>query len=184
MGPSGSGKTTLLSLLAGLDLPTAGHVEILGQDLSKMSEEERTKFRAENMGFVFQSFRLVPTLTALENVQIPLEILGEKKSVSKAKVLLERVGLGSRLDHFPSQLSGGEQQRVAIARAFVAKPKILFADEPTGHLDSLNGGKVLELLRELREENNSSLFVVTHDPSVASLGTHHLKIKDGVMNLE
>jgi putative ABC transport system ATP-binding protein len=180
-GPSGSGKSTLLSILAGLDLPTGGEIEVLGENLTKLGEDARTQFRAKNIGFVFQSFRLMPTLTALENVQIPLELLKDPQSEKKAKIYLERVGLSPRSHHFPSQLSGGEQQRVALARAFVTQPSILFADEPTGNLDSKNGEIVLELLEELRLQNNSTLFVVTHDSAIAAKGNPQLQIYDGTV---
>lgn len=178
-GPSGSGKTTLLSLLAGLDLPSSGSLHLNEQRLETLSEDERADFRARNMGFVFQSFRLMPTLTALENVQVPLELLGQKDSETAARAMLERVGLSRRLSHYPAELSGGEQQRVAIARAFVARPKILFADEPTGNLDSKNGKQVLDLLRELQADFASTLVVVTHDPQVAALAQRELRLKDG-----
>ena len=183
MGPSGSGKSTLLSLLAGLDIPSQGSLKVLGESLEKLSEEQRTQFRAHNMSFVFQSFRLISTLTAKENVQIPLELLNSKQSEQKAKAILDRVGLAHRMDHFPSQLSGGEQQRVALARAFISKPKILFADEPTGNLDSINGSLVLKLLKELVEESKSTLFVVTHDVEIAKMGSHQFKIKDGELSV-
>lgn len=178
-GPSGSGKTTLLSLLAGLDLPSSGSLLLDEQRLETLSEDQRADFRARNMGFVFQSFRLMPTLTALENVQVPLELLGQKDSESAARAMLERVGLSRRLSHYPSELSGGEQQRVAIARAFVARPKILFADEPTGNLDSKNGKQVLDLLREMQADFASTLVVVTHDPQVAALAQREFRLKDG-----
>lgn len=178
-GPSGSGKTTLLSLLVGLDLPSSGSLHLNEQRLETLSEDERADFRARNMGFVFQSFRLMPTLTALENVQVPLELLGQKDSETAARAMLERVGLSRRLSHYPAELSGGEQQRVAIARAFVARPKILFADEPTGNLDSKNGKQVLDLLREMQADFASTLVVVTHDPQVAALGQRELRLKDG-----
>ncbi len=181
MGPSGSGKSTLLSLLAGLDLPTEGRILVDGQDLSALDEDGRARLRAEKMGFVFQSFRLLPALTVLENVLVPLEIRGlagpdERK---RALDLLDRVGLSHRLTHSPLQLSGGEQQRVAIARAFVAKPKILFADEPTGNLDSTNSRKILELLRELQRDSGATLVVVSHDPQVAALADLRVRLNDG-----
>jgi putative ABC transport system ATP-binding protein len=178
-GPSGSGKTTLLSILAGLDRPTSGLVSLAGQSLSELTEEGLSHFRAQNLGFVFQNFRLVPTLTALENVQIPLEILNLPNSEDRAREMLIRVGLKARLEHLPSQLSGGEQQRVALARAFVSHPKILFADEPTGNLDTQNGKMVLELLEGLQKEHNSTLVVVTHDKDVASKGKIQIKMRDG-----
>ena len=178
-GSSGSGKSTLLSLLAGLDVPSTGSIEIDGTDITGLSEDARCDYRARHMGFIFQAFRLMPTLSALENVLVPLEILGEQNSQKRAQELLERVGLGGRLDNLPSQLSGGEQQRVAIARAFAAKPSILFADEPTGNLDTRNGAIVLDLLRDLHREMGSTLIVVTHDAAVAAVGQHQLKLRDG-----
>lgn len=181
MGASGSGKSTLLTLLAGLDVPSSGKIIVEDKNLSDLSEDERSNFRSKNMGFIFQNFRLLPHLTALENVCIPLEILDEADAEEKAMELLVRVGLGNRKDNLPSQLSGGEQQRVAVARAFVTKPRILFADEPTGNLDSKNGGAVLEIMRELHEEHKSTLVVVTHDSHVSSFGEKKLFLKDGVL---
>ncbi len=178
-GPSGSGKSTLLSLLAGLEAPTEGEIVIADQNMALLDEESRSEFRAQNMGFIFQAFRLMPHLTALENVQIPLEILNHKNSRDHAEELLKRVGLGSRLGHFPAQLSGGEQQRVAIARAFVHSPKILFADEPTGNLDSKNGQRVLELLRDFHLSFKATLIVVTHDESVAAHAQSRIVLRDG-----
>ncbi|NCN27995.1 ABC transporter ATP-binding protein [bacterium] len=178
-GPSGSGKSTLLAIMAGLDIPTIGEVLFNNQALSGLNEDERADFRAKNFSFVFQSFRLMPTMTALENVQLPLELLNQEDSQERAKAILERVGLADRALHFPNELSGGEQQRVAVARAFVSRPKILFADEPTGNLDSKSGSKVLQLLKDLQSEEGSSLIVVTHDPQVAELGDATLKLKDG-----
>jgi len=178
-GPSGSGKSTLLALLAGLDVPSAGHITVAGIDLGQQSEEQRSHFRAHKLGFVFQSFRLLPTLTALENVQLPLEILGASDSESRARAMLARVGLDRRHDHLPSMLSGGEQQRVAIARAFVAHPPVVLADEPTGNLDSKNGERVLELMRELQGEIKTTFVVVTHDPGVAARGDQEIKLLDG-----
>lgn len=179
VGPSGSGKSTLLSIMAGLDTPTSGSLVIDGISLETLTEEERALFRAKNMGFIFQSFRLLPTLTALENVLLPLEILGDFEGRSRGLELLKQVGLSERAHHLPSQLSGGEQQRVAVARAFVSKPRILFADEPTGNLDSKNGLTILNLLRELKTENESTLVVVTHDAEIAKLGDQILTLKDG-----
>src|SRR5256884_8972780 len=155
VGPSGSGKTTLLGLLAGLDTPTRGTVVLDDSDLGRLSENERARLRGEKVGFVFQSFQLIPTLTAQENVQVPLELRGDSGAAERARDLLRRVGLGDRLDHFPTQLSGGEQQRVAIARAFANSPRILFADEPTGHLDSETGARIVELLEELHRESDT-----------------------------
>ncbi len=178
-GSSGSGKSTLLTLLAGLDLPTQGEIKINGISYSSLSEDERANFRARNLGFIFQNFRLIPHLNALENVSVPLEILGDSEAKSKALNMLERVGLADRSHNLPGQLSGGEQQRVAVARAFVTRPKILFADEPTGNLDSKNGEMVLKLLKELHEEHRSTLVVVTHDSYVASFGANQIRLKDG-----
>jgi putative ABC transport system ATP-binding protein len=181
MGPSGSGKSTLLSILAGLDLPSEGRVLVDGVDLGSLSEDGRARLRAEKMGFVFQSFRLLPALTVLENVLVPLEIRGLSGAAERTRALelLERVGLSHRLTHSPLQLSGGEQQRVAIARAFVARPKILFADEPTGNLDSSNSRKILELLRELQRDSGATLVVVSHDPEVAALADLRVRMSDG-----
>ncbi len=179
-GPSGSGKSTLLSLLAGLEEPTSGSIQIFNSQITKMNEEQKAAFRAFNMGFVFQSFRLLPHLTAFENICVPLELISQN-NYDWAKELLNRVGLGDRASHLPSQLSGGEQQRIAVARAFATKPKVLFADEPTGNLDSKNGSEVLKLLKELQTENKSTLIVVTHDTHVASQGDSTIKLKDGVV---
>ena len=178
MGPSGSGKSTLLSLLAGLESPNIGKIEINGQELTTMNEDQKAKFRAQQMGFVFQSFRLIPTLTAYENICVPLE-LNNSLDEQWVSSLLSRVGLKDRADHYPGQLSGGEQQRIAVARAFATKPKILFADEPTGNLDSRNGEEVLKLMKQMQEENHSTLIVVTHDPNVAKLGNRLIQLKDG-----
>jgi putative ABC transport system ATP-binding protein len=152
VGPSGSGKTTLLGLCAGLDAPSAGSVELCGYDLSTLSQDERAQLRNKHVGFIFQNFQLLPTLTALENVSVPLELQGGKDAAKKSKALLEKVGLADRINHYPSQLSGGEQQRVALARAFSNNPSILFADEPTGNLDEETGEKVIQLLFELNKE--------------------------------
>src|ERR1044072_730465 len=156
VGPSGSGKTTLLGLLAGLDAPTRGRVVLDDVDLTALDEDARAKLRGEKVGFIFQSFQLIPTLTALENVQVPLELRGESGAAPRAVELLTRVGLRDRMDHFPSQLSGGEQQRVAIARAFSNRPRILFADEPTGNLDATTGSRIVELIEELNRESGTS----------------------------
>lgn len=177
-GPSGSGKTTLLGILAGLESPDEGSVKINGVDLATLDEDARADFRARNMGFIFQSFRLIPHLTALENVEVPLEIIGEGER-GAARALLEKVGLGDRLHHKPSELSGGEQQRVAIARAFVTRPRLLFADEPTGNLDSKNGAAVLALIHDLQSSAGSTVLVVTHDAEVAAQGSLALKLRDG-----
>ncbi|HAD42517.1 MAG TPA: ABC transporter [Plesiomonas shigelloides] len=168
VGASGSGKSTLLGLLAGLDLPSVGNISILGQSLTELDEEGRAKLRAEQIGFVFQSFLLLPTMTALENVMLPAELRGETDCEPRARALLESVGLGDRLHHLPPRLSGGEQQRVAIARAFMTRPRLLLADEPTGNLDSKTGEKVIELLFALNREHGTTLVVVTHDRELAS----------------
>lgn len=167
VGASGSGKSTLLGLLAGLDLPSVGSISILGQSLTELDEEGRAKLRAEQIGFVFQSFLLLPTMTALENVMLPAELRGETDCEPRARALLESVGLGDRLHHLPPRLSGGEQQRVAIARAFMTRPRLLLADEPTGNLDSKTGEKVIELLFALNREHGTTLVVVTHDRELA-----------------
>ncbi len=166
-GVSGSGKSTLLSLLAGLDKPTSGQVKIDGQSLTKLDEEQRAALRRDKIGFIFQSFHLIPALTALDNVMLPLELKGDKNAREQAFNLLERVGLSERYEHQPLQLSGGEQQRVAIARAFAGEPEILFADEPTGNLDQLSGENVIELLFQLNQEQGTTLVLVTHDPLLA-----------------
>ena len=169
VGPSGSGKTTLLGLLAGLDEPTRGRVYLDGEDIFALTEDGRAEFRLQRVGFVFQTFYLLPTLTALENVVVPLELRGTAKGLTgEATALLERVGLGDRLDHFPAQLSGGEQQRVALARAFANRPKILFADEPTGNLDQETGEGIVEMLEELNRDARTTLVMVTHDLSLAA----------------
>ena len=169
VGPSGSGKTTLLGLLAGLDEPTRGRVYLDGDDIFALTEDGRAEFRLQRVGFVFQTFYLLPTLTALENVLVPLELRGTAKGLTgEATALLERVGLGDRLDHFPAQLSGGEQQRVALARAFANRPKILFADEPTGNLDQETGEGIVEMLEELNRDARTTLVMVTHDLSLAA----------------
>jgi putative ABC transport system ATP-binding protein len=181
VGPSGSGKTTLLGLLAGLDTPTMGHVILDGADLGSLTEDERARLRGEKVGFVFQSFQLIATLTAVENVQVPLELRGEAGAPERARELLERVGLGDRLDHFPVQLSGGEQQRVAIARAFSNRPRILFADEPTGNLDGATGLRIVELLEELNRESGSTIILVTHDLALAQRASRLIRLSDGVV---
>ena len=169
LGFSGSGKTTLLGLLAGLDEPTRGRVYLDGEDIFALTEDGRAEFRLQRVGFVFQTFYLLPTLTALENVLVPLELRGTAKGLTgEATALLERVGLGDRLDHFPAQLSGGEQQRVALARAFANRPKILFADEPTGNLDQETGEGIVEMLEELNRDARTTLVMVTHDLSPAA----------------
>ena len=167
VGASGSGKSTLLGLLAGLDLPSQGEIEILGKSLGELDEEGRARLRAEQIGFVFQSFLLLPTMTALENVMLPAELRGERECEPRARELLAAVGLSERLHHLPPRLSGGEQQRVAIARAFMTRPSLLLADEPTGNLDSKTGEKVIELLFELNRKHGTTLVVVTHDHELA-----------------
>jgi putative ABC transport system ATP-binding protein len=179
-GPSGSGKSTLLGLLAGLDRPTRGRVVLDGHDLAAMTEDQRARVRAAKVGFVFQSFHLVPTLTARENVQVPLELRGEDGR-ARAEELLQRVSLADRGHHYPAQLSGGEQQRVAVARAFAHRPKILFADEPTGNLDAANGANVIALLGELNRELGTTLVLVTHDPDLAARAHRALRLRDGVV---
>lgn len=179
VGPSGSGKTTLLGLLAGLDTPTRGKVILDGHDLTEMSENERAKLRGEKVGFVFQSFQLIPTLTARENIQVPLELQGVEGAHIRANELLERVGLGNRGHHFPMQLSGGEQQRVAIARAFANSPRILFADEPTGNLDANTGKLVFDLLESLNRESGSTIVLVTHDAVLAERAARTIRLSDG-----
>lgn len=180
-GPSGSGKTTLLGLLAGLDTPSAGRVVLDGADLSTMSEDARARLRSARVGFVFQSFQLIPTLTAIENVQVPLELRGDPRAERRAAELLDRVGLSARAAHFPAQLSGGEQQRVALARAFSNEPAILFADEPTGNLDAASGARVVALLEELNHEAGSTVVLVTHDPALAQRARRQIRLADGVV---
>lgn len=167
VGSSGSGKSTLLGLLAGLDLPSQGEVSLAGQSLNALSEDQRARLRAEHVGFVFQSFQLLDSLTAVENVMLPLELEGHRDARHRASVLLERVGLSQRLSHYPRQLSGGEQQRVAIARAFAAEPSVLFADEPTGNLDRHTGQHISDLLFALNQERGTTLVLVTHDERLA-----------------
>ena len=179
VGPSGSGKTTLLGLLAGLDVATHGSVLIDGNDLSRMSEDQRARLRGAKVGFVFQSFQLIPTLTALENVQVPLELRGDSGAPARARELLTRVGLGDRSHHFPNQLSGGEQQRVAIARAFSNAPRLLFADEPTGNLDSDTGKRIVELLETLNRESGTTIVLVTHDLVLAHRAQRIIRLADG-----
>jgi putative ABC transport system ATP-binding protein len=181
VGPSGSGKTTLLGLLAGLDTPTRGRVLLDNGDLTAMTEDQRAQLRGQKVGFVFQSFQLIPTLDAQENVQVPLELRGESGAARRAKELLERVGLGDRLDHLPTQLSGGEQQRVAIARAFSNRPKILFADEPTGNLDGTTGARIVELLEELNRESHTTIVLVTHDLNLARRAQRLIRLADGLV---
>lgn len=177
-GSSGSGKSTLLGLLAGLDVPVSGSVRLLGNDLFSLNEEQRAALRAQYVGFVFQSFQLLPNLTALENVMLPLELAG-KAARADAAAMLERVGLKERMHHYPSTLSGGEQQRVSLARAFVVAPRILFADEPTGSLDTQNGRKIIELMFSLHREHNTTLVLVTHDPQLAALCQRDIRLNGG-----
>jgi putative ABC transport system ATP-binding protein len=181
VGPSGSGKTTLLGLLAGLDVPSRGQVLLDGTDLTALDEDARARLRGEKVGFVFQSFQLIPTLTAVENVTVPLELRGERGADARARELLERVGLSGRGHHFPAQLSGGEQQRVAIARAFVNRPRILFADEPTGNLDGATGARIVELLESLNREDGTTIVLVTHDLSLAARAQRVIRVADGAV---
>lgn len=179
VGSSGSGKSTLLGLLAGLDLPSGGEVHLAGQRLDTLDEDSRARLRAERVGFVFQSFQLLDSLTALENVMLPLELEGVRQARDQAMALLERVGLGERLRHYPRQLSGGEQQRVALARAFAPRPSILFADEPTGNLDSRTGAHISDLLFELNRERGTTLVLVTHDERLAARCARQLRLEGG-----
>jgi putative ABC transport system ATP-binding protein len=179
VGPSGSGKTTLLGLCAGLDQPTNGTVELCGVDLNPLDEDERAEVRNRNVGFVFQTFRLLPTLTALENVMVPAELRGDVDPRTRAADLLDEVGLGDRLDHYPSQLSGGERQRVAMARAFINRPRVLFADEPTGNLDAETAGRIEDLLFDLNETAGTTLVLVTHDEELAAQTERVLHLRGG-----
>jgi len=179
LGPSGSGKTTLLGLLAGLDRPTSGQVFLDGQELGILSEDQRARVRGEKIGFVFQAFQLIPTLTAQENVQVPMELRGDSGSAGRARELLARVGLSGREHHYPSQLSGGEQQRVALARGFSIRPKVLFADEPTGNLDARTGATIIDLMVELNHDLGTTLVLVTHDLDLAERASRTLRLADG-----
>ncbi len=179
VGPSGSGKTTLLGLCAGLDQSNSGTIELCGTNLSNLTEDQRAQLRNRKTGFVFQDFQLLPTLTAVENVAVPLELQGNKNASKKAKILLGKVGLGDRVHHYPSQLSGGEQQRVAVARAFCNDPEILFADEPTGNLDEETGEKITKLLFDLNKELGTTLVIVTHDLELAKKSDRILRLKGG-----
>ena len=181
VGPSGSGKTTLLGLLAGLDRPTSGRVTLDGIDLGSLDEDDRARFRRQRVGFVFQAFQLIPTLTARENVQVPLELAGADDAGLRADELLQRVGMTDRTHHYPSQLSGGEQQRVAVARAFSTRPRILFADEPTGNLDAANGAIVIDTMTALNAEHGTTLILVTHDLELAGLATRTIRLADGAI---
>ena len=179
VGPSGSGKSTLLGLMAGLDRPTAGLIELDGTDITLLSESRMARFRREKVGYIFQSFHLIPTLTALENVAVPLELNGEQRAGTRAAELLAAVGLSDRMGHYPVQLSGGEQQRVAVARAFACRPPILLADEPTGNLDSATGAHVIELLLSLHRDHGTTLVFVTHDSTLTTSMQRVLSMRDG-----
>jgi putative ABC transport system ATP-binding protein len=179
LGPSGSGKTTLLGLLAGLDRPSAGSVYLDGQELGSLTEDGRARLRGEKIGFVFQAFQLIPTLTAQENIQVPLELRGDARAVPRARELLERVGLSGRGHHYPAQLSGGEQQRVALARGFSSRPKVLFADEPTGNLDAATGATIIDLMVELNRDLGTTLVLVTHDLDLAARARRTIRLADG-----
>ncbi|WP_242690997.1 ABC transporter ATP-binding protein [Lysobacter enzymogenes] len=179
VGASGSGKSTLLSLLAGLDSPSAGTVTLDGETISALDEDGRARVRGEKVGFVFQSFQLLPSLTALENVMLPLELRGDRDAQAPARAILDKVGLGQRLDHYPRQLSGGEQQRVALARAFVTRPSLLFADEPTGNLDTHTGQAIIELLFQLNADAGTTLILVTHDDHLAERCHRRIRLDSG-----
>jgi len=179
VGPSGSGKSTLLMVIAGLERATSGQVRVAGRDLSGLNEDGLARFRRADVGIVFQAFHLVPTMTALENVAVPLELAGARDAFARAEVELKGVGLGHRLDHYPGQLSGGEQQRVALARAFVARPRLLLADEPTGNLDQSTGRTIVELLFQLHERHGTTLVLVTHDASLAERCRRKVRVEDG-----
>lgn len=184
VGPSGSGKTTLLGLCAGLDRVDSGRIELCGENLGQLNEDERALLRGREVGFVFQDFQLLPTLTALENVMVPLELQGAGNASKIGRELLEKVGLADRFHHYPSQLSGGEQQRVAVARAFSNQPSILFADEPTGNLDAETGERIIKLLFDLNADTGTTLVIVTHDMELAEMTQHQMKLKGGKINLE
>jgi putative ABC transport system ATP-binding protein len=179
VGASGSGKSTLLGLLAGLDLPSSGSVTLLGQALYALNEDQRAEWRGRNLGFVFQSYQLLPQMSALENVMLPLELRGERGAMQRAQTLLSQVGLEARLNHYPKTLSGGEQQRVALARAFAPNPKLLLADEPTGSLDAATGERIIELLFELNAKNKTTLVLVTHDEQLAKRCDHQIRLSAG-----
>jgi len=179
VGPSGSGKTTLLGLVAGLDKPTAGTIWLDGVDITTLTDSEMARFRRQKVGYIFQAFHLIPTLTALENVAVPLELSGEPQAEQRATQLLEAVGLQDRGRHYPVQLSGGEQQRVAVARAFACRPPILLADEPTGNLDSVTGQQVIDLIISMNRDQGSTLVLVTHDPALASFAERTIALRDG-----
>lgn len=181
VGASGSGKSTLLGLLAGLDLPSAGSVRIAGQDIFSLDEDARAELRGDKVGFVFQSFQLLPALTALENVMLPLELANAERVRERSVALLERVGLGNRLTHYPRQLSGGEQQRVALARAFAPEPQLLLADEPTGNLDAATGASIIDLMFEMNAEQGTTLVLVTHDEALAARCSRRIRLAAGRM---
>jgi putative ABC transport system ATP-binding protein len=178
-GPSGSGKSTLLGLIAGLDQPTAGDIAVAGVELTQLGEDALARFRRDTIGYVFQAFHLIPTLTALENVAVPLELAGDPDALGRARALLDEVGLADRIDHYPVQLSGGEQQRVAVARAVARRPRLLLADEPTGNLDSATGKQIIELLVALNRHLGSTLVLVTHDPALAAYADRIVTLRDG-----
>ncbi|HTK89833.1 MAG TPA: ABC transporter ATP-binding protein [Verrucomicrobiae bacterium] len=178
-GPSGSGKSTLLGLIAGLDRPTAGTITVAGADLTRLDEDALARFRLDTIGYIFQSFHLVPTLTAEENVAVPLELAGERDALTRARALLGELGLGERAEHYPVQLSGGEQQRVAVARAVARRPALLLADEPTGNLDSATGERIIELIVELNRSLGSTLVLVTHDAALAGHADRLVTLRDG-----
>ncbi len=179
IGPSGSGKSSLLMIMAGLENASSGGVSVMDNDLTTMNEDQMARFRRDHMGVVFQSFHLIPTMTALENVATPLELSGDNEAFSKAEAELRAVGLGERLDHYPAQMSGGEQQRVALARAAAPRPEILLADEPTGNLDSTNGQAIMEMLFDLRDRHGSTLVLVTHDKGLAERCDRIIQLNDG-----
>jgi len=178
-GPSGSGKSTLLGLIAGLDRPSAGRIRVGGAEVTALGEDALARFRLDTIGYIFQSFHLIPTLTALENVAVPLELAGEPDAVPRARALLGEVGLGDRAEHYPVQLSGGEQQRVAVARAVARRPPVLLADEPTGNLDSATGKQIIELILGLNRTLGSTLVLVTHDPALAAHADRLITLRDG-----
>ena len=182
VGPSGSGKSSLLMLMGGLETASGGRIEVLGQDLTAMSEDRLARFRRENMGVVFQSFHLIPTMTALENVATPLELAGASDAFARAAEALDEVGLAARRDHYPAQLSGGEQQRVALARAMVTRPRILLADEPTGNLDGATGEAIIRLLFDLRDRHGATLVLVTHAPELAARCDRVVRLRDGALD--
>ncbi|SFJ86348.1 ABC transporter ATP-binding protein [Celeribacter neptunius] len=182
IGPSGSGKSSLLMVLGGLEQASAGQVKVLGRDLTGMNEDQLARFRRDHMGVVFQSFHLIPTMTALENVAIPLELAGHDDAFERARAELDAVGLGARCDHYPAQMSGGEQQRVALARASAPRPEILLADEPTGNLDGANGAAIMDLLMGLRDRHGATLVMVTHAPELAARCDRVLRLKDGKLD--